>query len=119
MIPYYMYRRAVEQLYEDRAIIKRYVEERTEWGETRLIEKEVERDIPCRISQRALGVNRQTETVNEIAYETKLLLPPDIEVRQGDIIEVTRRGVTRKYTAGEPFLYPTHQEVSIQRRDEA
>jgi len=119
MTLYRIHRRAIEQLYEDRATIKRYVEEKTEWGETRLIEKEVERDIPCRISQRALSVNSQTETVNEIAYETKLFLPPDIEVRQGDIIEVTRQGITRKYTAGEPFLYPTHQEVSIQRREEA
>lgn len=119
MIPYHIYRRAVGQLYEERATIKRYVEEKTEWGETRLVEKEVERNVPCRISQRALGVNSQTETVNEIAYETKLFLPPDIEIRQGDIIEVTRQGVTRKYTAGEPFIYPTHQEVSIQRREEA
>jgi len=113
------YRSIIEQFYEDTATIKRLVETETEWGETKLIEQIIYQDVPCKLSQRGLAMNNQTETVNEVAYETKLFLSPDIEVKQGDIIEVMRQGITREYTAGEPFMYPTHQEVSIQRKENA
>src|SRR5690606_26311505 len=103
-----------EGLYEDRATISRHMEYEDQTT------KETKRDLvpvyenqPCRISQRALAANTQTETVNQIAYETKLFIAPELEIKQGDVIEVTRGTVTRKYTAGEPFVYPTHQEVSI------
>lgn len=121
MIPYQVHRQAIEQLYEDRATIRRFAEEEAEWGETRLPKESeaIHQDVPCRISQRALAVNTQTETTNQIAYEAKLFLSPEIDIRQGDIIEVTRQGITRKYTAGEPFIYPTHQEISLQRKDYA
>lgn len=116
---YAQHRRMVERLYEDRATIRRFAEEETPWGETRLVEQVVYQDVPCRISQRVLGTNNQSETVNQVSYETKLFLSPDIEIKQGDIIEVTRQGITREYTAGEPFIYKTHQEISLQRRENA
>lgn len=113
------HRRQIEKLYTDRATISRMVETTTPWGETITELQEVCRDQPCRLSQRALGTNNQTEAANEIAYETKLFIAPDVEVRQGDEIAVSRAGVVREYTAGEPFLYPTHQEISLQRRERA
>jgi|SRR5690606_21082889 len=117
---YRAHRRAIERLYEDRATISRHMEyEDPITKETKSGLQPVYENQPCRISQRALGTNAQTEAVNQIAYETKLFISPDIEIKQGDVIEVTRGTVTRKYTAGEPFIYPTHQEVSIQRDDEA
>lgn len=120
MIPYHAHRQAIEQLYEDRATIKRYMEyEDPITKETKHGLQTIYEHKPCRISQRALGTNNQTETVNQIAYETKLFISPDLEIRQGDVIEVKRGTVTRTYTTGEPFLYPTHQEVSLQREDEA
>ncbi|MNW55131.1 hypothetical protein D3C74_327770 [compost metagenome] len=76
-------------------------------------------DQPCRISQKALGTNGQTESTNNITYETKLFISPDIEVKQGDLIEVTRGSQLRSYTAGEPFPYPSHQEIILQRKDKA
>jgi hypothetical protein len=84
--------------------------------ETKQVLQPVHVDRPCRISQRALGTNGQTEAQNDIRYETKLFIAPELEIRQGDSIEVTRGGVMRRYTAGEPFVYSTHQEVSLQRK---
>lgn len=117
---YQAHRRAIERLYEDRATISRHMKyEDPITKETKYELETIYENQPCRISQQALGTNAQTEAVNQIAYETKLFISPDIEIRQGDVIEVIRGTVTRKYTAGEPFTYPTHQEVSIQRDDEA
>ncbi|OAJ75829.1 ABC transporter ATP-binding protein [Brevibacillus sp. SKDU10] len=118
---YAKHRMALERMYEDRATVKRITETETPWGETK-VETEptiIYEDQPCRLSQKALGTNGQTATVNQVVYETKLFISPDIVILQGDEIEVTGRGVTRTYTAGEPFLYPTHQEISIQRKDKA
>ncbi|GIQ63629.1 phage protein [Paenibacillus cisolokensis] len=112
------HRRAIERMYTDRATIYRHVQVKdTITKETKLVPQPVYVDQSCRISQRALGQNNQTEAQNEIRYETKLIIAPEVEIRQGDLLEVTRGAVTRKYTAGEPFLYSTHQEVSIQREE--
>lgn len=112
------HRRAIEKLYTDRATIYRHEKVKDPvTKETRNIPQPIYMDQPCRISQRALGQNNQTEAQNEIQYETKLFIAPELEIRQGDLIEVTRCTVTRRYTAGEPFPYPTHQEISLQRKE--
>lgn len=117
---YRAHRRKIERLYEDRASISRYAEyEDPHTTETKLGLFSVYENVPCRISRIALATNRQSETVNEIFYETKLFIAPEYEIRQGDVIEVTRGTVKRVYKAGEPVVYSTHQEVSIQREQEA
>lgn len=110
------HRRTIERMYTDRCTISRHVQVKDpETKETRLELRPVYENQACRISQRALGTNNQSEAENIIAYETKLFVAPELEIKQGDVVEVTRGGVSREYTAGEPFLYPTHQEVSLQR----
>ncbi|WP_039944491.1 hypothetical protein [Thermicanus aegyptius] len=112
------HRRAIEQIYTDRAMVYRYVQVKDPvTKETKLVLQPVYTAQPCRISQRVLGQNNQTEAQNEIRYETKMFIAPELDIRQGDLLEVTRGTVTRRYTAGEPFLYPTHQEVSLQRKE--
>jgi len=112
------HRRAIERLYTDRAMIYRYQPVKDpETKTTKLVPQPVYTDHPCRISQRALGQNNQTEAQNEIRYETKLFISPELDIRQGDLLEVTRGTVARRYTAGEPFPYSTHQEVSLQREE--
>jgi hypothetical protein len=112
------YRRVIERMYTDRATIYRYQPVKDpDTKETKQVPQPVYTDQPCRISQRALPTNGQTEAQNDIGYETKMFIAPELEIRQGDLLEVKRGTVTRRYTAGEPFPYPTHQEVSIQRKD--
>ena len=120
MPDYAKYRQKLETTYEDLVTVMRFGEvELPESGETVPGEYPVYTNVPCRISQKALGTNGQTESVNNIAYETKMFISPDIEMQQGDRCIVTRGNLIREYTAGEPFLYPTHQEISLQREDKA
>lgn len=114
------HRRTIEKMYTDRCTISRYQDYKDPvTKETRLQLVTVYEDHACRISQRALGSNNQTEVQNDIAYETKLFIAPELAIKQGDVIEVTRGEVLRTYEAGEPFLYSTHQEVSLQREEYA
>ncbi|KYG90777.1 ABC transporter ATP-binding protein [[Bacillus] sp. KCTC 13219] len=112
--------RLAERYYTDRARVSRAEDYETSYGETRLQpDLLIYEDVPCRISQKALAVNGQTETTNRIAYETKLFLSAQYNIKQGDKITITRGLSTRLYTAGEPFLYAEHQEISLQREDKA
>lgn len=128
MINYDRYRRKIEKLYTDRATIYCYQEVKDPNSKTtKLVPMPVYSDQPCRISQKALGRNGQTEAQNDILYETKLFIAPEVEILQGDMLEVTRGrmtaagwepiAATRKYSAGEPFIYHAHQEVSLERKE--
>lgn len=115
---YSRHRKAIERLYKDICTIYRVQKTKNpDTGVTEMLPVAIYTDQPCRISQKALGTNNQTEAENKIQYETKLFIAPELELHQGDNIEVTRGTVTRKYSLGEPFPYVTHQEISIQRKD--
>lgn len=118
MINYRRHRRLIERLYEDKCTIYRY-QNVTDPDTYETVQKPVPvyEDQPCRISQRALATNNQSEAQNTIQYETKLFIAPEIKIEQGDLLTVTRGSETRKFEAGEPFPYPSHQEVSIQRKE--
>ena len=118
LINYKRHRRQIERLYEDVCTIYRHGKGTDpDTGETVLKPIPLYTDQHCHISQKTLGTNNQTDAQNNIQYETKLFIAPELEIKQGDMIEATRGGVTRKYEAGEPFLYPSHQEISIQRKE--
>lgn len=122
MINYKRYRRRLEKQYNDIATISRIDKEnkvRKPNGETKQEYMPVYENQRCDISQKALAVNGQREAQNEVSYEIKLFIAPELDIRQGDRIEVTRGHVKRTFTAGEPFPYPTHQEVILQRKDKA
>ena len=119
MINYKRHRRAIEKLYEDICTISRMVDIEKPSGEKRKALQPAYEDKPCKLSQKALASNGQTEAANNISYETKLFIAPELEIQQGDTIEVTRRGRVMKFVAGEPFVYGSHQEISLQRKGKA
>ncbi|ARF70348.1 ABC transporter ATP-binding protein [Paenibacillus larvae subsp. pulvifaciens] len=103
-------------MYEDIATIRRYEDVDKPNGSTKNEPVIIYRDQPCHISQKALGVNNQKDAQNNIAYETKLFISPELDIHQGDVVEIKRGTLSREFTAGEPFPYPTHQEVALQRK---
>jgi len=123
------YRKAIEKLYEDKCTISRYGPVKQPNGSTKQELQIVHADMHCRISQKSLGSNGQTESSNNISYETKLFISSDLEILQGDVLHIIRGRITtsgwepiaaeKEYKAGEPFPYQTHQEVSLQRKDKA
>lgn len=121
LIDYEKHRKAIERLYEDRADIYRMVEAEQPNHTTKPERTLLLTDQPCSLSQSGLGKNGQTPAQNDIRYDAKLFIGPDYPVLQGDEIVVRQRtgGPERKYTAGEPFAYPSHQEVMLTRSERA
>lgn len=107
------------RMYTDLCIVKRYGEIEMDSGETRMALATVYENVPCRISQKTLGSNNQSDSTNRISYETKLFLSPVFKIKQGDVIDVYRTHHAQTYVAGEPFIYHRHQEVSLERKGNA
>ncbi|MEW9093947.1 MAG: hypothetical protein AB2417_02595 [Clostridiaceae bacterium] len=88
--------------------------------ETKSVPKLKYENQPCKVSKQSLSKNNQTDTVNRVAYELKLFIAPEVNIKQGDEIEVTNvLGVKNKYYAGEGFPYTTHQEVILTKEGKA
>ncbi|KZS45706.1 ABC transporter ATP-binding protein [Paenibacillus glucanolyticus] len=121
MIDHNEYRQAIEQMYEYRATISRhvYVKDPKTKEEKQVLE-EVYLNQPCKLSQTGLAKNGQGEDANILQYDAKLFIAPELEIKQGDLISVTRVATGRAtvYSAGEPFPpYQSHQEINLTAKD--
>lgn len=115
ILNYEPYRKVIEMTYEDTVTVQRSEKVKKPNGATEVQWVTKHTDVPCRISQTGLATNTQTDTTNDIDYSSKLFISPLVEIKQGDKLAVTRDGLTREYTAGEPFIYSTHQEINLER----
>lgn len=117
-------RKAVESLYDCTCNIRAYekykdpITKETKTGINPIPKYEKQ---SCKVSKQSLSKNNQSDTVNQMVYELKLFIAPEINIKQGDEIEVTNKAlnITTKYNAGEGFSYNTHQEVILTRDGKA
>lgn len=77
-------------------------------------------DISCAVSKKDVANVNQTDTTNNIQYNSILFCAPDTPIASGDNVEVTfENGTKRKYEAGEPFYYVSHLEVPLLRKEKS
>lgn len=82
---------------------------------TKDIEEKVLQDKPCRISFKDIYVNTETETEAKKVQKIKLFIAPELNIKPGSKIIVTRKGRTTEYkNSGEPAIYDTHQEIMLE-----
>jgi hypothetical protein len=115
---------AVESLYDCTCVIRAYEKfkdpttKETKTGINPIPKYE---NKSCRVSKQSLPKNNQTDTINKVGYELKLFIAPELDINQGDEIEVTNKvlNITTKYKAGEGFHYNSHQEVILSKDGKA
>lgn len=116
-------RAAVESLYDCTCTIRTYEKYKdpvTKETKTGINPTPKYENKPCKVSKQSLSKNNQTDTVNKIVYEIKLFISPEVEIKQGDEIEVTNKfGIKEKYKAGEGFPYNAQQEVILNKDGKA
>lgn len=122
MIDYSRYRDALERAYEDTCTVYRYQDNKDPVSKVaRQVPVTVYEAQPCRLSQTGLAKDGQTEAQNDIQYDAKLFISPDIAIRAGDLILIIRKARPDepvRFVAGEPFPpYPTHQEIGLTRKE--
>ncbi|WP_283591339.1 hypothetical protein [Clostridium butanoliproducens] len=117
-------RKAIESLYDCTCNIcgyEKYKDPITKETKTGINPVPKYENQPCKISKQSLSKNNQSDTVNQVTYELKLFTAPEVNIKQGDEIEVTNKNlnITTKYKAGEGFPYNTHQEVILNKEGNA
>ncbi|OQB15716.1 MAG: hypothetical protein BWY15_00429 [Firmicutes bacterium ADurb.Bin193] len=112
-------RKAIETTYEGSASITEYEEYTVESGATR--HRELVRDgIPCALSQKSGKAADRRDDRSVIEYDAKLFVAPEHIIKPGSKITILQNGMNLTFVSvGEPFLYPTHQEVILKRKDNA
>ena len=72
-------------------------------------------DEPCRLSHRQESLVNVSTGVPYVSQTIVLFIRPDLEIKEGSVIEVTQHGVTNKYKrSSKPAIYTNHQEVSLE-----
>lgn len=116
---YDTHREFIEKMYQGKCTIIEYKKVKN-GSITQNIKKIVAKDIPCNLGKSSNSPSVQTDSVSKIDYNTTLFINPEIRINAGSTLIISQYGVNRVYQqAGEPFVYPTHQEVSLKRVGEA
>lgn len=108
-------RAALESTYEGLATVteQRDVKDPVT-GKTRQQPIVVLTDEPCALSQSSLPAATQTVTADQINYDAKLFISPDVTILPGSRITVEQNGmIFRGEQAGQPFRYATHLEIKL------
>ncbi|MFX3631857.1 MAG: ABC transporter ATP-binding protein [Candidatus Pristimantibacillus sp.] len=116
MLLYERHRKAIEKMYAHKATISRHVKSEKGSGATKVQLSVVYENQACRLSQSGSGKNNQSPAQNDIQYELRLFIAPEIIITQGDEITVAYEGIVMTYVAGEPFRYSSHQEINLERK---
>lgn len=87
-------------------------------GETVFQDQSLYRGVPCALSVAGTPENSRVEDGGLIRYKATVFCAPELVIPPGCRIEVTRYGrVTAYRYSGEHALYPTHQQIEVQREE--
>lgn len=108
-------RKALERLYTDTCTIIEYQEYQKPNKSTGHREVPVLENQPCMISFKTSNSTDNTESASALSQIVKVFLAPEINVKAGSKLSITRNGVTTDYkNSGEPARYDTHQEIVVE-----
>lgn len=112
-------RKALERTYSGLLSVYISVKKKVD-GETKLVREKLYENVKCALSKVSTPSTRQTDAQNTITYESKLFVPPEINIPPGSEIEVSQYGKTYQFiNSAESFVYPTHQELLLERKGNA
>lgn len=101
------------QTYFDKCTIKRKEKVKNELtGVTESTLALVYENIKCAVSKSDNQL-MTVDGVGKLSYSHKLFTFPNINILEGDIIEVTSMGIVAEYIASKSFIYPSHSETLV------
>ena len=99
--------------YFDTCTIKRHTKAKDiSTGITSTVEVVIAENIKCALSKKDNQILNK-EIVGIMNYAHELFTMPDVDIREGDIVEVTALGRTDTFTASKPFKYSSHLETYL------
>ena len=81
-------------------------------GVTETKEKKIVEDVKCALSKKDIQT-MNSDGVGNLAFSHLLFLNPNINLQEGDIVEVVSMGILSIYLASKPFYYSSHSETLL------
>lgn len=112
-----MERAAIEATYDGQCTVTEFQQVKDpDTKVTKQKEVVVLQNQSCALSQVTLSAAQSNDTANRIDYDAKLFISPDIRIKAGSRIRVIQDGMDYNFEqTGEPFRYPTHQEIKVKQ----
>ena len=108
----------IEASYQGRCVVTTYQKQRKADHSTEFAEKVLYDNIPCRLSFESISQATGTNNANAVTQNIKLFVSPNYDIPPGCKIRVTQGQFTAEYkSSGLPSVYPTHQEIILERFD--
>lgn len=107
----------LESTYFDRCNIKRKEKRKNpNTGVTETVDIVIAENVKCALSKSDNQV-MSGEGVGNLSFNHKLFLNPNVDIKEGDTVEVTVMGKISIYLASKPFYYSSHAEVIVSCTD--
>jgi len=107
----------LENTYFDRCNIKR--KEKIKNPNTGVTEEKIiAENVKCALSKKDTPI-MTSDGVGKLAFSHLLFLNPNIDLQEGDTVEVTVMGKISIYLASKPFYYQTHSETLLSYKERA
>ena len=109
----------LESTYFDKCTIKRKEKiKNPNTGVTETVEKIIAENIKCALSKKDIQT-MTSDGIGNLAFSHLLFLNPNVDVQEGDIVEVTSMGKISIYLASKPFYYSSHSQTLLTYKDRA
>lgn len=106
-------KRAVSELYDKKCDVYKYVDE----AKGKITEKSrvlALKDVPCAVSYKSFGHNKENGAYSEVEYVVKLIFPPEIDIEEGSDVLVDIDGEKYEFNmTGKSASYMTHKEAFL------
>ena len=109
----------LESTYFDKCTIKRKEKIKNPiTGVTETVEKIIIENAKCALSKKDTPI-MTSDGVGQLAFSHLLFLNPNVDVREGDTVEVASMGKISIYLASKPFCYSSHSETLLSYKERA
>ena len=109
----------LESTYFDRCTIKRKEKIKNPiTGVTETIEKVIIENAKCALSKKDIQT-MNVDGIGNLAFSHLLFLNPNVDVQEGDTVEVASMGKISIYLASKPFYYSSHSETLLSYKERA
>ena len=109
----------LESTYFDKCTIKRKEKMKNpSTGVTETVEKIICENVKCALSKNDVQ-SMQVDGIGKLSYSHTLFLNPNVDVQEGDTVEVISIGKLSIYLASKPFHYSSHSETLLSYKERA
>ena len=109
----------LESTYFDKCTIKRKEKIKNPvTGVTETKEVIIEENIKCALSKKDIQT-MNVDGIGSLAFSHLLFLNPNIDLQEGDTVEVHSMGKISIYLASKPFYYSSHSETLLSYKERA